>query len=355
VAEQTLRIGFVGAGGIVRQRHAPGLAKVEGVEFAAVANRRPESTAAAAEAYGIRKTFDDWRELVNWDGIDVVWIGTHPNLHRPVTEAALAAGKHVFCQARMATSYADAKAMYEAARRSERTTMLCPPPHYMRGDRVVRRLLREGLIGQPYNVLISSFSDAYHDPTTPLHWRQVVSLSGYNTLDLGMMIEVQQRWLGYARRVTALDHTFTPTRPDSTYSSGRVDRPDTVSAVAELESGALLTLVVSGVARHAADANAIQTFGSEGTLRYLAAGDRILVGRAGDAELQQVPIRPEEERRWTVEEEFIAAVRAGRRSAEPTFWDGLKYMEMTEAIFRSADTGQAVELPFERLNPPASQ
>lgn len=55
MAAETLRIGFVGAGGIVRQRHVPGLLKVDGVEFAAVVNRRPESTAAAAEEYGIRK------------------------------------------------------------------------------------------------------------------------------------------------------------------------------------------------------------------------------------------------------------------------------------------------------------
>jgi predicted dehydrogenase len=242
--------------------------------------------------------------------------------------------------------------MYEAAQRSDRTTMLCPPPHYLRGDRVIRRLLREGLVGQPYNVAITSFSDAYHDPTKPLHWRQVGSISGLNTLDLGMMIEVQQRWLGYTRRVTAFDKMFIPTRPDSAYDSGRVDRPDTVSALAELESGALVTLVVSGVARHAAEANAIQIFGSEGTIRYLAAGDRILAGRAGESELREIPISPDEERRWTVEEEFIAAVRAGRRSAEPSFWDGLKYMEMTEAIFRSAESGKAVDLPFERLEPP---
>ena len=43
------------------------------------------------------------------------------------------------------------------------------------------------------------------------------------------------------------------------------------------------------------------------------------------------------------------AVREGKRTAEPSFWDGLKYMEMTEAIFRSAKTGQAVELPFDKL------
>jgi predicted dehydrogenase len=326
---------------------------VDGVELAAVSNSRPASTAAAAREYGIEKTFDNWRDLVEWDGVDVVWIGTHPNLHRPITEAALAAGKHVFCQARMAPNYADARAMYEAAQRSDRTTMLCPPPHYLRGDRVVHRLLKEGLIGRPYNVVVRSFSDAYHDPSAPLHWRQIGSISGLNTLDLGMMIEVQQRWLGQARRVTAMTATFTPERTNEGRSE-RVDRPDSVSAIAELENGALATFLVSGATRHAGEANAFEIFGSEGTIRYLFAADKVLAARAGDAELHEVPIPAEEARTWMVEQEFVDAVRAGRRDGSPSFWEGLKYMEMTEAIFRSAESGQTVELPFEPLQPPRS-
>jgi hypothetical protein len=34
---------------------------------------------------------------------------------------------------------------------------------------------------------------------------------------------------------------------------------------------------------------------------------------------------------------------------EPTFWDGLKYIELTEAIFRAVETGRAADLPFENL------
>ena len=78
------------------------------------------------------------------DDIDVVWIGTQPYLHRPYAVAALEAGKHVFCQARMALDYADARLMHDAWARTDRTAMLCPPPHYMRGDRAMRRLLKIG-------------------------------------------------------------------------------------------------------------------------------------------------------------------------------------------------------------------
>jgi predicted dehydrogenase len=349
MAEQTVRVGFVGAGAIARQRHVPGLKQIRGVELAGVANRGPESSKRAAEEFGIRRAYDRWEALVRSDDVDVVWIGTQPYMHRPVTEAALAAGKHVFCQARMAPTYEDAKAMWQAAERTDRTTMLCPPPHYMRGDRVIRRMLADGFVGRPFSVVIQSYSDGYADPSAPRHWRQDRALSGYNTLDLGMMVEVMHRWLGYARRVTAFEKTVYPSRPGPNGGEVAVERPDALAAVLELDNGALASLALSGVARHAGEANSFEIYGSDGTIRYLYGSDTILAGKSGDAELSEVPIPADEAREWTVEADFIAGVRAGERSVEPTFWDGLKYIELTEAIFRSAETGRAIDLPFEKL------
>ena len=351
MAGDTLRIGFVGAGAINRTRHVPGLKKIPGVEFEVVANRSQASSQAAADEYGIKRTAGNWMEVVEDQNVDVVWIGTHPSMHREITIAALEAGKHVFTQARMAMDYADAKLMWEAAKKYPHlTTNICAPPHYMRGDRVIRRMLAEGYVGQPLNVVVQSFSDSYADPKAPRHWRQEGAISGYNTLDVGMMIEVMQRWLGYATRVTALEKTVYPTRPAPDGSGDvPVERPDTLTAVAELENGALATLLFSGVAKHTTDANRFEIYGSGGTIRYLQGSDTILAGKAGDADLKPVEISAADAREWSVEADFVNAVRSGKKTTEPSFWDGLKYMEMTEAIFRSAKTGQAVGLPFDNL------
>ncbi len=345
-----LRIGFVGAGGIVRERHVPGLRQAEGVEFHGVVNRSRESSTQAAEEFGIERTYDDWEQLVADPQIDIVWIGAHPYMHRIVTEAALAAGKHVFTQARMALNYADARAMYDAAARHPRqTTMISPPPHFMPGDRMVRRMIAEGYIGEPRNIVVQSYNGAYLDPQTPRHWRQEWAISGYNALDLGMMIEVTNRWLGPMKRVTALERTFTKERPDGQGGTAPVERPDTLSVVAELENGALATITCSGVAGLADSANGFQLYGTGGTIRYLAEGgyNTILAGQTGDKALKPVPIPADERREWTAEVDFIEAIRAGRRTVEPSFTDGLRYMETTEAIFRSIESGKTVELPLE--------
>src|SRR3954466_9759931 len=161
MADETLRIGFIGAGAINRTRHVPGLKKIPGVKFEVVANRSQASSQAAADEYGIKRTAGNWMEVVEDPNVNVVWIGTHPAMHREITIAALEAGKHVFTQARMAMDYADAKRMWEAAKKSNLTTNICAPPHYLRGDQVIRRMLKEGFIGTPLNVVVQAFSEDY--------------------------------------------------------------------------------------------------------------------------------------------------------------------------------------------------
>jgi predicted dehydrogenase len=348
--DSPVRIGFVGLGDVVRRRHLPALRRIQGVELAAIANRRPESTAATAAELGIAATFADWRQLVEWDGIDAVWCGTYPDLHRTVVEDALAAGKHVFCEARMAASYADALAMFQAAQATTRTTIISPYPRYELGGRTVKRLLAEGAIGRPYHVLIISFNDWFADPNRPLHWRQRASTFGRNMVDLGQQLEVLQRWMGQPRQVTAMPGYIVATRFDAELGARRpVERPDTVTVGAKLDGGVQATLVLSAIAHHGDASRSIRIFGSEGTIHYEAAGDRIWLGRAGSSAMEPVAIRLEDEPGPAVEERFVAAVRSGVADAGwVSFADGLRYMETTEAIARSADTGLPVELPLEQ-------
>jgi predicted dehydrogenase len=59
-----------------------------------------------------------------------------------------------------------------------------------------------------------------------------------------------------------------------------------------------------------------------------------------------VEIAADEKRHWTAEADFISAIREGT-PVSPDFEEGLRYMEVTEAIYRSARTGQRVNLPLD--------
>src|SRR5437899_12775897 len=90
--------------------------------------------------------------------------------------------------------YADAKKMWERAKTSDRTTNICAPPHYLRGDKVIRRMLAEGYVGTPLNVVIQAYSEDYANPDAPLHWRQDGAVSGYNTLVRSEERRVGKEW-----------------------------------------------------------------------------------------------------------------------------------------------------------------
>ena len=99
MSTETVRVGVVGAGANTRERHIPGLQAIEGVEVVSVCNRRPDSSEQAAARFGIPRIYRHWWELVAADDSDAIVIGTWPNLHARITMAALAAGKHVLCEA----------------------------------------------------------------------------------------------------------------------------------------------------------------------------------------------------------------------------------------------------------------
>jgi len=145
MAQRTLRIGLIGAGGNTRLRHIPGLRAIPDVEIVAVCNRRPSSTAAVAKEYGIPRTYENWQDLVADANVDAVVIGTWPYLHCPITLAALSAGKHVLTEARLSMNAAEAHRMLAAARAAPNlVTQVVPSPFGLKGHQVVLDLIAGG-------------------------------------------------------------------------------------------------------------------------------------------------------------------------------------------------------------------
>src|SRR5436190_5334867 len=193
-----LRIGIVGAGNIVKTRHLPALQKHPEVDIVAVSNSTYESSENFCKQNLPSATpMANWADLLALPDLDIIWIGTPPYMHSAVTVSALEAGKHVFCQARMAMDLVEAEEMLAVSRRfPELVTMLCPPPHGMRADLLMQKLLAEKILGAPHHLRLQSLNSAYLDPDAPAHWRQRIEISGLNVLTLGIYIEVLQRWFG---------------------------------------------------------------------------------------------------------------------------------------------------------------
>lgn len=342
-----IRIGIIGAGGIVKQRHLPGFRDIADCEVVAVHNRRRENAEAVAKEWNIPNVVDSPEALYGRGDIDAVLIGTTPYLHRDLTVAALDAGKHVFCQARMARDVAEARDMLAAAeKRKDLVTMLCPPPHVMPGEQWVRQLLDAGELGELRLVRMHHLTAGWLDPAVPMHWRASREVSGYQTLTLGIYNEILNRWVGPARTVSAAGKVFTPERRNA--ETGEMEKvliPETAAVTGELENGAHYAYTFSGVAPFGAG-DAIEIYGTQGALFYDVAKQEIRVGKLGQGDQAALVAIPEELRgSWRVEADFVSAIREGT-PVSPDFHAGVQYMEFVEAVGRSIEEGRTITLPL---------
>ena len=86
--------------------------------------------------------------------------------------------------------------------------------------------------------------------------------------------------------------------------------------------------------------------GGEGTLHLNSPDMTLRGGRRGDTELTAIKVPAEQQGGWRVEEEFISAIRGLGPVTDTSFEDGVRYMEFTDAVTLSAQSGQTVYLPL---------
>ena len=111
-----IKLGIVGTGGMARG-HAGSFGKMRGVRIVAACDVVPERVKAFAEQFGIAETYTDVDRMLAEADLDAIRNVTTDRFHAPISLKAVAKGPHVFCEKPLATCYADAKRMADAARR----------------------------------------------------------------------------------------------------------------------------------------------------------------------------------------------------------------------------------------------
>jgi predicted dehydrogenase len=148
MAEQ-IRIGVIGVG-MIGKHHLSEYAKIAEAKVVAVADVNEAEAQRVAAEYKIPNAYADFRKLLKSGEIDAVDVCLHNNLHSPITIEALNAGKHVYCEKPMAGSYADAKAMHEAAKKTGKKLHIQLSTLYSIEHKTAKRLINEGHLGKIY-------------------------------------------------------------------------------------------------------------------------------------------------------------------------------------------------------------
>jgi len=244
-----IQVGIIGAGRIADFVHLPSLRLCPDLcDVAAVASRDAAKAKAFAARWGIPRTHGSWEALLDDPELDAVVICPPSDLNHAIASAAIAAGKHVLCEKPLALTYPEARALRDAAERSERAHMVAFTFRFPAALRYLRRLVGEGHFGEIRHWRMSYFTDGQLDSGNPFTWRHLRARGGAGVLaDMGShMIDIARYLLGDLAAVSGTSRGHVRERPlaDGT-GTGRVETPDACAFVAEFASGAIGTFDMS--------------------------------------------------------------------------------------------------------------
>ncbi len=359
-----IRLGIVGASperGWGKNTHIPAIEHLSEFELVAVCTSRQETAEKAASAYGARQAFWDYHDLVQSSDIDVVTIAVRVPWHREIALAALAAGKHVYCEWPLARDPKEGAEMVKAAGAAGLKNIVGLQGRFAPWVRYVKELVDDGTLGRVYSVNARlGIAHGYQRPGMAWAAKKEAGnhmLAIYVPHQLELIFHTVGRLAeGSAQVRTQFSPWVLPDEPEPI----EADAPDNVALHGTLVGGAALSFHAAFVPS-ASTGWRLEIYGEKGTVIATArSGGHSNVNRLegalnGESTFQELEVP---ERFRLVPEavpstsalnvahayrEFAQAI-AGDRPAEPDFAYGLTTLDLLAAIEASSDSGGRMKL-----------
>lgn len=356
----TIRAGFLG-GGFMAQVHSRA-ARAARAELTTVATSTAERSAAVAQELGIERPSRDAAELIASTDVDIVHICTPNATHATLALQALAAGKHVVCEKPLATSLEDARALVAAASEAGLVAVVPFVYRYHPMVREARARVAAGELGALITLDCAYLQD-WMLLSTDEDWRATSTEGGPSRAfaDIGSHLCDLVEFVAGERIVRLIAQTR---RVYDERGGHAVENEDAVSILVELASGAIGTLLVSQMAAGRKNSLTFELHGTKASTRFdQERPEELWIGqRSGSLHLFRDPhtARPGVERFSRVPvghaqgyqdafNAFVAdvygAIDGGLPEGLPTFVDGARAVQLTEAVLRSTDERTWADVP----------
>jgi predicted dehydrogenase len=369
-----LGVGLIGSG-FMGRTHAFAFANAGrvfrlpvAVSLELLADVDAQQAADAAAALGFRRATGDWRALVADPAVQIVAITTPNALHKEMALAAIAAGKHVYCEKPLAPAPADALEMTLAAERAGLVTAV--GFNYLKNPMLAlaREIIASGEIGEVRHFQGIHAEDYMADADIPWSWRLDPAGGGGALADIGSHIIAAARFLvGPIAAVLGDTVTAVPTRPVARGAAERraVAVDDIARAHLRFEGGASGSIEANWIATGRKMRHDFEVSGSRGALAFsqerfnelqlfTASGPdsrrgfrTILAGPAHEpygafcvASGHQIGFNDLK----TIEVRDLLLAIAGEPKGHADFREGLEVLRTTQAIYDSAGIGGWVRL-----------
>ena len=374
MAKKTLNVGMVGYG-FMGRTHSNAFSQVPhffSLEHKPVLKticaRSADKAQSFADQWGYESSTTDWRRLIDDKSIDLIDIASPNDTHMEIAIAAAEAGKMVMCEKPLGRSAAESAKMVEAVERAKVANMVWYNYRRVPAVTLAKQLIDEGRLGKIFHYRAKFLQDWTISKDLPQGgqglWRLDVGVAGSGvTGDLLAHCIDTAMWLnGGISSVTGLTETFIKERHHNiTGKTEKVGIDDASLFLSRFENGslgsfeatryarghkALYTLEING--EHASifwdlhDLHRLQYFDhrDEGRTRgwrsvHITDGDHPYMNKWWVPGLQI----GYEHTFIHQAADFIEGIETGKPAA-PTFRDALATDLVTDAVLKSAQTGQ---------------
>jgi len=209
-----IRVGLIGCGRIA-DLHYAGYAGLEDARVEAICDADSDALERRRCAWGVRRAYADYRDLLADPAIDAVEILTPQPLHEPMAAAAAQAGKHIAMQKPMTTSLESADRMINAARDADVLFKVTDNYLFYPPIRLAKTMIDDGVIGEPQMIRMKfiggRWNGGWEVPASTWAWRlqEIQEGRGIQTFDHGHHLWATAWYLlGEIERVAAwIDYT----------------------------------------------------------------------------------------------------------------------------------------------------
>ena len=291
-----LRLGVIGTGAFAESCHVPGLQSHPQARVMVLCGRDYGRTQSMATRLAVPQVSTDYEELCARTDLDAITIAT-PNLyHAAQAQAALAAGKHVFCEKPLAITVREAAHMVQVAVLSSKVHQVAFTYRYLYGIRELKRRLLRGDIGEPHYVRLHYECWDGLRPDSEVGFREKLDLAGGGMLyDVGShLFDLVGFVLGKIEAVTGSTTRVPRYRNDSkTGKLAAVETDDIASAHFLCQNGLRGQLFASRASPSSGEKAYMEVVGREGALKAsLSRGsvDQLQISRPKMSEWEHLPL-----------------------------------------------------------------
>ena len=348
-----VRVGVIGCGGIFRNLHTPYLETTTLAKVVAIADQNEEAAKEQAERFGA-EAYTDWREVVDRDDIDAIDLATHPRPHREIAVAAAESGKHIFVEKPMCRNVAEADAMIAAADKAGVLLQVAYMIRFNPNFQKLKEILDDGTLGKPLMIYCNQVG--WFRPAHP--WLFVKEESG------GMLVEqaIHQldEWVWLYGEVSSVYARTSHVPLGGTYPEPEKAVENNAVFIANFKNGATAMMIKSWAAEVGLRGEGLVcskgsvTVSNDGIVwktHDMDGPETFSAPVPDDDTYRNVPPKAREQRYWAYAskgasiEHWLRCV-AGEETPTTDGRVGRAGIEIAEAVYRSAESGETVSLPL---------